>query len=205
MASYADALTMLPRATQQEIVEASRQSGRCRDCASSQGGVAWVDVTHGALLCVRCAGRHRGFEGVRVKSLSLDAWHPDEVAALRSRMATPHDSSAYAAAIAAAAPPSRAPPTPRARLRLLRSRTVTPEPPSLLATATAARLSPPRCTRSISSSAGSPPLSPATRARRRATSDPAAAATTWQRGAKAFSNQINVCTPSAIQELAARA
>jgi len=194
MASYADELRMLPRAMQQDIVSASKQEGRCRDCAAES--FSWCDVRHGVLLCTRCAGKHRGFEGVRVKSLSLDAWTPAEVEEARSRMAEPLDDHEYARAIDICSPKSRKS-APRGGGHLgARARTVTPEPPSLLATAAAGRSPPRAAVRRLASRLAASKLA-------RAVSDPATAVVRRggvNGGAKAFANQINVCTPNRIQE-----
>lgn len=55
---------------------------RCVDCGNLNP--EWASVTYGALLCVRCSGRHRSY-GVatsRVRSISMDAWSHSQVLAL---------------------------------------------------------------------------------------------------------------------------
>jgi hypothetical protein len=55
---------------------------RCVDCGNLNP--EWASVTYGALLCVRCSGRHRSY-GVatsRVRSISMDAWSQSQVLAL---------------------------------------------------------------------------------------------------------------------------
>lgn len=41
-------------------------------------------MSHGTLVCLRCAGRHRtlGVHVSRIKSLTMDAWEPQHVAAM---------------------------------------------------------------------------------------------------------------------------
>ena len=53
---------------------------QCCDCASYHH-IQWSSVSHGVLLCLDCAGRHRNL-GVKVsvvKSLQMDEWEPIEV------------------------------------------------------------------------------------------------------------------------------
>jgi hypothetical protein len=55
---------------------------RCVDCGNLNP--EWATVTYGALLCVRCSGRHRSY-GVatsRVRSITMDAWSQSQVLAL---------------------------------------------------------------------------------------------------------------------------
>ena len=44
----------------------------------------WASVTHGTLVCLKCAGRHRtlGVHVSRIKSLTMDAWEPTHVTAM---------------------------------------------------------------------------------------------------------------------------
>lgn len=52
---------------------------RCCDCFSLDTG--WASVSHGILLCLECAGKHRSL-GVNVsfvRSLSMDTWSRRQV------------------------------------------------------------------------------------------------------------------------------
>ncbi|VDM21867.1 unnamed protein product [Hydatigera taeniaeformis] len=56
----------------------------CADCDAK--GPRWASWNLGVLLCIRCAGIHRGL-GVhisKVKSLNLDSWEPQQVAMLKA-------------------------------------------------------------------------------------------------------------------------
>lgn len=59
------------------------ENKRCADCR--EAGTDWVSVNLGLFLCVRCAGVHRslGTHISRVKSITMDAWLPEEVALLQ--------------------------------------------------------------------------------------------------------------------------
>mmetsp|Transcript_11640 Transcript_11640/g.17895 ORF Transcript_11640/g.17895 Transcript_11640/m.17895 type:complete len:247 (+) Transcript_11640:55-795(+) len=51
----------------------------CVNCSSDAPD--WADISHGILICLRCAGKHRGL-GVHlsvVKSLTLDEWDPQQI------------------------------------------------------------------------------------------------------------------------------
>jgi ADP-ribosylation factor GTPase-activating protein 1 len=54
----------------------------CFDCGSLDPD--WASVSHGTLVCLKCAGRHRtlGVHVSRIKSLTMDAWEPQHVAAM---------------------------------------------------------------------------------------------------------------------------
>ena len=54
----------------------------CFDCGTMDPD--WASVTHGTLVCLKCAGRHRtlGVHVSRIKSLTMDAWEPPHVAAM---------------------------------------------------------------------------------------------------------------------------
>lgn len=60
------------------------ENKRCADC--KEIGTDWVSVNLGLFLCVRCAGVHRslGTHISRVKSITMDAWLPAEVALLQT-------------------------------------------------------------------------------------------------------------------------
>ena len=56
---------------------------KCIDCEQHQP--EWASISHGTLLCISCAGRHRalGVNTSKVRSLSMDSWsHADVVAML---------------------------------------------------------------------------------------------------------------------------
>lgn len=54
----------------------------CFDCPANSPD--WASVSHGTLVCLHCAGRHRtlGVHVSRIKSLTMDAWEPPHVAAM---------------------------------------------------------------------------------------------------------------------------
>lgn len=54
----------------------------CFDCPAHSP--EWASVSHGTLVCLQCAGRHRtlGVHVSRIKSLTMDAWEPQHVAAM---------------------------------------------------------------------------------------------------------------------------
>ncbi|RYH00570.1 hypothetical protein EON65_49135 [archaeon] len=47
---------------------------RCCDCSSLN--IDWASVSHGTLLCLECAGKHRslGVSVSFVRSISMDTW-----------------------------------------------------------------------------------------------------------------------------------
>lgn len=54
-------------------------NNKCIDCGQSHP--EWASISHGALLCLSCAGKHRGL-GVntsKVRSVSMDSWSHTEV------------------------------------------------------------------------------------------------------------------------------
>mmetsp|Transcript_40534 Transcript_40534/g.53350 ORF Transcript_40534/g.53350 Transcript_40534/m.53350 type:complete len:227 (-) Transcript_40534:8-688(-) len=56
---------------------------RCVDCSTFEPD--WASVSHGTLICIECAGKHRGL-GVHisvVKSLTLDDWRPEQIENMR--------------------------------------------------------------------------------------------------------------------------
>lgn len=58
-------------------------NARCIDCEERQP--EWASISHGTLLCISCAGRHRalGVNTSKVRSVSMDSWsHADVVAML---------------------------------------------------------------------------------------------------------------------------
>jgi len=56
---------------------------KCADCSEAKG-LDWVSVQMGAVLCVRCAGKHRGLGCAisRIKSLEYDTWRDSELSLL---------------------------------------------------------------------------------------------------------------------------
>lgn len=56
---------------------------KCMDCEQHQP--EWASISHGTLLCISCAGRHRalGVNTSKVRSVTMDTWqHADVVAML---------------------------------------------------------------------------------------------------------------------------
>lgn len=51
----------------------------CADCGTR--GPEWASANHGTMICIDCAGTHRslGSHVSKVKSLTLDAWKPEEI------------------------------------------------------------------------------------------------------------------------------
>jgi len=72
--------------TQQSVLEELRRDPenlRCFDCGEKLP--AWCSTSFGILLCLACAGRHRGF-GVHitlVQSCSLDSWKPNVISLMK--------------------------------------------------------------------------------------------------------------------------
>lgn len=68
-----------------ELLHASAENQSCADCASRLMDSIWASTTLGAFLCIHCAGAHRklGVQLSRVKSLHLDTWTDEEVAAMK--------------------------------------------------------------------------------------------------------------------------
>mmetsp|Transcript_5903 Transcript_5903/g.12831 ORF Transcript_5903/g.12831 Transcript_5903/m.12831 type:complete len:221 (+) Transcript_5903:187-849(+) len=63
----------------QQILRSLPGNRKCIDC--DEHNPDWASVSHGALLCLSCAGKHRGL-GVRtskVRSISMDSWNHNEV------------------------------------------------------------------------------------------------------------------------------
>ncbi|KAL4152267.1 hypothetical protein PRNP1_009201 [Phytophthora ramorum] len=68
-----------------EMMHASAENQSCADCTSRLSDSIWASTTLGAFLCIHCAGAHRklGVQLSRVKSLHLDTWTDEEVAAMK--------------------------------------------------------------------------------------------------------------------------
>lgn len=60
-------------------------NGHCVDCEAECIADPWVSVSHGTVICVHCAGRHRslGVQVSFVRSLILDTLKEKELAAMR--------------------------------------------------------------------------------------------------------------------------
>ena len=54
---------------------------KCCDCASLD--TDWASVSHGTLICLECAGKHRslGVQVSFVRSIRMDSWTPKQVSA----------------------------------------------------------------------------------------------------------------------------
>ncbi|ETM37585.1 hypothetical protein L914_15878 [Phytophthora nicotianae] len=68
-----------------EMMHSSSENQCCADCTSRLNDSIWASTTVGAFLCINCAGAHRklGVQLSRVKSLHLDTWTDEEVAAMK--------------------------------------------------------------------------------------------------------------------------
>lgn len=69
-----------------EIIQSAAENQACADCGARLSDSIWASTTVGAFLCIHCAGCHRklGVQLSRVKSVHLDAWTDDEVAAMKA-------------------------------------------------------------------------------------------------------------------------
>ncbi|OWZ22684.1 hypothetical protein PHMEG_0002564 [Phytophthora megakarya] len=91
MFSRSNAANHSPGAQQQafrkltEMMHSNSENQSCADCSSRLNDSIWASTTVGAFLCIHCAGAHRklGVQLSRVKSLHLDTWTDDEVAAMK--------------------------------------------------------------------------------------------------------------------------
>lgn len=56
---------------------------KCADCCET--APTWADVSHGVLICLKCAGKHRalGVNVSRVKSIEMDDWSDIELRRMR--------------------------------------------------------------------------------------------------------------------------
>ncbi|RLN88096.1 hypothetical protein BBJ28_00014107 [Nothophytophthora sp. Chile5] len=68
-----------------ELLHSCAENQSCADCTSRLKDSIWASTTVGAFLCIHCAGAHRklGVHLSRVKSLHLDTWTDEEVAAMK--------------------------------------------------------------------------------------------------------------------------
>ncbi|KAG3110477.1 hypothetical protein PI124_g13272 [Phytophthora idaei] len=68
-----------------EMMHSKSENQCCADCSSRLKDSIWASTTVGAFLCINCAGAHRklGVQLSRVKSLHLDTWTDEEVAAMK--------------------------------------------------------------------------------------------------------------------------
>lgn len=69
-----------------EIFQSTPENQSCADCGARLSDSIWASTTVGAFLCIHCAGCHRklGVQLSRVKSVHLDSWSDDEVAAMKA-------------------------------------------------------------------------------------------------------------------------
>lgn len=69
-----------------EIFQSTPENQLCADCGARLSDSIWASTTVGAFLCIHCAGCHRklGVQLSRVKSVHLDSWSDDEVAAMKA-------------------------------------------------------------------------------------------------------------------------
>ncbi|RLN45778.1 hypothetical protein BBJ29_004101 [Phytophthora kernoviae] len=68
-----------------EMLQSCSENQCCADCTSRLMDSIWASTTVGAFLCIHCAGAHRklGVQLSRVKSIHLDTWTDEEVAAMK--------------------------------------------------------------------------------------------------------------------------
>ncbi|KAG7394019.1 hypothetical protein PHYBOEH_005909 [Phytophthora boehmeriae] len=68
-----------------ELLQSCSENQSCADCKSRLMDSIWASTTVGAFLCIHCAGAHRtlGVQLSRVKSIHLDTWTDEEVAAMK--------------------------------------------------------------------------------------------------------------------------
>ena len=54
-------------------------NNHCCDCNSLD--VEWASISHGTLICLECAGKHRslGVQTSVVRSIKMDSWTPQQV------------------------------------------------------------------------------------------------------------------------------
>lgn len=65
-----------------EILEEIRKypgNDKCCDCSSL--ATNWASVSHGTLICLDCAGKHRslGVQNSFVRSITMDTWSKKQV------------------------------------------------------------------------------------------------------------------------------
>ena len=62
-----------------ELIRSIPGNDKCVDCGAHNP--EWATISYGALICMRCASRHRslGVKYSKVRSLSMDDWAVDQV------------------------------------------------------------------------------------------------------------------------------
>lgn len=67
-----------------EIIQSNPANQHCAECGVPDP--EWASVNLGIFLCIECAGAHRslGRDKSKVKSIQLDKWTDDEIAAMRN-------------------------------------------------------------------------------------------------------------------------
>jgi hypothetical protein len=67
-----------------KIVQSNKYNKKCADCNKSNP--TWASTNLGCFMCLECSGIHRaiGVHITKIKSITLDKWHPHEVEFMRS-------------------------------------------------------------------------------------------------------------------------
>lgn len=80
----------IPQPFPEDVLDEIRSfdgNNKCCDCPSLD--TDWASVSHGTLICLDCAGKHRSL-GVHVsfvRSITMDTWSPFQVVLLRMLLA----------------------------------------------------------------------------------------------------------------------